>query len=728
MKSKSVFLLIAAVAVMGLLSGCPEVPETPSNNVTVKFDTDGGEPATIESITLKKGETLGDNYPSSDPTKTDYIFDGWYYGEDEYKDDTPITASITLTARWIYKDDADLITINLNPDNTGTVISIKVLRNKSMGNQYPTPTYPEDLKEFAGWWQNLGNPTTEREIEADTPIDFLPATTKSLALKAKWNPIPVIVSFDSNGGDPATIAPVTLNKGETLGTELPANPTKTDFLFGGWYTPDDTEYETRYIAAEPRVMATITLKARWQDASSLPSVTVTFKRNNTDTTGTTDADPDTLEVLQGQTITTFPEPPTRSAGWGAGMVFDSWATEDGTVFDSTTPVSDDIEVFAQWKFQAGTPQVDGETLVHVAPAMTNNTGDGGTQGTWNGSANTDGSWTYTGGAVRYKFPDDIDAYDFFTLELIASSTTTGALTSNILKQWNTGTDYFPRSGEGGVFPSIAQNTLFSREFEIRGAGTTGGIAIQTNNTNSKTIKWTKVTFTKGTRVQITFDTDGAGDLAPIRGVIGTTIGDLPAPEKEGYSFAGWEWTDGDAAPVAVTSATSVTKAMTLKAKWSVAVPVTPITVDFTAAATNLSTTGGDIVAGSLTATSFTFNKTATYAGGFAKFSVELPEGANLGAYGSVTVTIQAVSGDTGYKNVFLLAGSPNITSIGSDPSLTHSLNVGSNAPTFQSGTQTLTINIDPAKAASKTGTVQFCIYLHATAASWTFSNVTFNVK
>jgi len=71
------------------------------------------------------------------------------------------------------------------------------------------------------------------------------------------------VQFDTNGGLPATIASVEIEKGQPMGNKLPADPTRADHNFAGWYLSTDTAFATRYTAQTPAVTANITLKARW---------------------------------------------------------------------------------------------------------------------------------------------------------------------------------------------------------------------------------------------------------------------------------------------------------------------------------------------------------------------------------------------------------------------------------------------------------------------------------
>lgn len=76
----------------------PQGEPTPVVYHTVTFDTDGG--STVASQSVVDGETATEPV---DPTKEDYTFAGWYDSnefETEFEFDTPITADITLYAKW----------------------------------------------------------------------------------------------------------------------------------------------------------------------------------------------------------------------------------------------------------------------------------------------------------------------------------------------------------------------------------------------------------------------------------------------------------------------------------------------------------------------------------------------------------------------------------------------------------------------------------------------------
>ena len=61
----------------------------------VRFDTDGG--SEIEPTTVKHSRKV---QPPSDPEKSGHTFVGWYLGDAPYNFDTPVTAPLTLTAKW----------------------------------------------------------------------------------------------------------------------------------------------------------------------------------------------------------------------------------------------------------------------------------------------------------------------------------------------------------------------------------------------------------------------------------------------------------------------------------------------------------------------------------------------------------------------------------------------------------------------------------------------------
>ena len=64
--------------------------------VTVTFNSDGGTP--VEGAKVLRGQKVAK--PTDDPTKSGHTFTGWYLGDEKYNFDTPVTAPLTLTAKW----------------------------------------------------------------------------------------------------------------------------------------------------------------------------------------------------------------------------------------------------------------------------------------------------------------------------------------------------------------------------------------------------------------------------------------------------------------------------------------------------------------------------------------------------------------------------------------------------------------------------------------------------
>ena len=63
---------------------------------TVTFNSDGGTP--VEEAKVLRGQKVAK--PTDDPTKSGHTFTGWYLGDKKYNFDTPVTAPLTLTAKW----------------------------------------------------------------------------------------------------------------------------------------------------------------------------------------------------------------------------------------------------------------------------------------------------------------------------------------------------------------------------------------------------------------------------------------------------------------------------------------------------------------------------------------------------------------------------------------------------------------------------------------------------
>ena len=168
---------------------------------TVTFQSEGGS----EVASQIRANTPADR--PADPTKEGYTFIGWYNGESEWDFETPVTANLTLTAKW----QVNQYTITFKPENGGEDIVIK----QDYGTAITAPANPTKTGyTFAGWDKTI--PTT------------MPAG--NMTITAQWQVNQYTITFKpENGGQDIVIK-------QDYGTAItaPANPTKTGYTFAGW--------------------------------------------------------------------------------------------------------------------------------------------------------------------------------------------------------------------------------------------------------------------------------------------------------------------------------------------------------------------------------------------------------------------------------------------------------------------------------------------------------------
>jgi len=99
MKKKIALFLVAALISVGLILSCGG-DDKPAGQYTVTFDTDGGDPATIEPIKVDAGKAVGAVDWPADPTRGTDVFDGWFEGTTEYKFNTKIEKNVALKAKY----------------------------------------------------------------------------------------------------------------------------------------------------------------------------------------------------------------------------------------------------------------------------------------------------------------------------------------------------------------------------------------------------------------------------------------------------------------------------------------------------------------------------------------------------------------------------------------------------------------------------------------------------
>ena len=168
---------------------------------TVTFQSEGGS----EVASQIRANTPADR--PADPTKEGYTFIGWYNGESEWDFETPVTADLTLTAKW----QVNQYTITFDTAGGSEVPSI----TQDYGTAITAPANPTKTGHtFAGW---------DREIPTTMPAG-------DMTITARWTVNQYTITFKlENGGQDIVIK-------QDYGTAItaPANPTKTGYTFAGW--------------------------------------------------------------------------------------------------------------------------------------------------------------------------------------------------------------------------------------------------------------------------------------------------------------------------------------------------------------------------------------------------------------------------------------------------------------------------------------------------------------
>ena len=250
---------------------------------TVTFQSEGGSEVASQ-IRANTPAAQPDN-----PTKEGHTFIGWYSGESEWDFETPVTADLTLTAKW----QINRYTITFDTAGGSEVAPI----TQDYGTTITAPANPAKTGyTFAGW---------DREIPTTMPAG-------DMTITARWQVNQYTITFKpENGGQDIVIK-------QDYGTAItaPANPTKTGYTFAGW----DKTIPSTMPAGD------MAITAQWQ----LNQYTITF-----DTAGGSEVPSITQDY---GTAITAPANPTKT-----GYTFAGW---DKTI-PSTMPAGD-MTITARW--------------------------------------------------------------------------------------------------------------------------------------------------------------------------------------------------------------------------------------------------------------------------------------------------------------------------------------------------------------------------------------------
>ena len=183
---------------------------------------------------------------------------------------------------------------------------------------------------FMGWYTAKSGGT---KIYSTTKL------TKSMTLYAQWKKITYNITLNANGGSVGTTKLV-IEYGDKLGA-MPT-PTRTGYTFTGWYTAA-TGGTKVYSTTKPT--KSMTLYAQWK----LNTYTIKFDGNG----GTVGVEKKWVD--HGNAMEFMPTPKRE------GYTFTGWftAATGGNKVYSTTKVTKNMTLYAQWKLNTYTIKFDG---------------------------------------------------------------------------------------------------------------------------------------------------------------------------------------------------------------------------------------------------------------------------------------------------------------------------------------------------------------------------------
>ena len=553
---------------------------------TVTFNGNGGGTPSPSTIDVDTGTSVG-----SLPTvsRSGYVFMNWWdtsalTGGTQFLATTAVTANRTVYARW---------------GHAVTVISTGSTGSSGGGHYIEGASVSINAGTRAGYvfsnWTTAASGVTFANATSVTTTFTMPTT--DVTVTANWTQT-FTVTFNGNGNS-ASDQTKMVNSGSTLGSNMPADATWTNYAFMGWYTVSAASGGTQFTSATT-VSANITVYARWGRTVSITDnggtgstgagnymvgdtvsvfsgtraghrfdywvvsaggATLSNANNATTTFTMPDANVTVRPEWQAQFVVTFnsnggttPNPATVIVDTGgtvatlptvtrSGFVFIGWftvsTTTGGTQFTSSTSVSAAITIYARW----------GHTLTVDGDGSSGSSGSGNYVETSSVSINA-------GTRAGYRFTQWTFTLGSATLGSTTSASTTLTMpTADVTVKANWVQQFtITFDGNGGSTPSPASATVdtgtviamlpttlrtgyvFDGWYTV--AATTGG----TRFTNTTAVTSSYIVYARWTRTLIVNDSfgspTGAGDYVP--GAIVT----IDAGTKNGYRFNCWVVTVG----------------------------------------------------------------------------------------------------------------------------------------------------------------------------------------
>ena len=255
---------------------------------------------------IMSGTTLGDILPKN-PTRDGQTFRGWFVGDTQVNENTPVTGDMTVVSKW----DTKTYTVTID----GKAHTVK--HGSKLGDILPqNPTKPG--QNFSGWF--VGG----------TQVDENTVVTGNMTVVSKWDTKTYTVTID---GKAHTVA-----HGSKLCDILPQNPTKPGQNFSGWFVGGTQVDENTVVTGD------MTVVSKWDTKTY--TVTIDGKAHT---------------VAHGSKLgDILPKNPSKP-----GQNFSGWFV-GGTQVDENTVVTGNMTVVSKWDTKTYTVTIDGKahTVAH----------------------------------------------------------------------------------------------------------------------------------------------------------------------------------------------------------------------------------------------------------------------------------------------------------------------------------------------------------------------------
>ena len=246
--------------------------ENPAELRTVTFKDDNNT-TVLGTVQVEDGNSLG-LLMINDPTKEDYIFNGWFINGNSmmpFTSETEVSGSdITVVASW--KAQIGIASVTTDPSpliiKLGDTGHISVTGpNGGLVEDYTLLSSNTNILSTLGdavYGEAIGNVTITVTGNISGQTKVISATVSNTST----------ITFDpGNGEEPTTIE---VANGSTIGNALPEDPTREEYVFDRWYLCDGTTMTTIPINTNKVITQNETYRARWVNSNIVAAIGTSY--------------------------------------------------------------------------------------------------------------------------------------------------------------------------------------------------------------------------------------------------------------------------------------------------------------------------------------------------------------------------------------------------------------------------------------------------------------------